>query len=74
VAERLGEVADHPARAGVVLLRQQADVVGEAAEPLEQLAGVVAAAGPGEADTSQKEQARNGCSSPGRPSTPLAVR
>ena len=39
--ERLREVTDLPAGHGVVLLRQQADVVAEVEQPLEQLARLV---------------------------------
>ena len=43
MAEGLGEVADHAVVPRVVLLRQQADVVGQADQALEQRSGVVAA-------------------------------
>ena len=44
VRERLGEVAEQPARLRVVLLRQQAEVVAEIDQPPEQLVRLVVAA------------------------------
>ena len=44
VRERLREVAEQPLRDGVVLLGEQADVVREADEPLEERARFVVAA------------------------------
>src|SRR4051795_1157903 len=43
VAERLGEVAYQAARAGVVLLRQQAEVVAQREQPLESLHSLLVA-------------------------------
>ena len=47
VAERLGEVAGHPALAGVVLLGEQTDVVDQPDQPVEERVRVVEAAGGG---------------------------
>jgi hypothetical protein len=41
VAERLWKVSDQPAGCGVVLLRQQSDVVAQREQPLEDLPGLV---------------------------------
>ena len=43
VGERLREIADQPPRHRVVLLGQQAEVVAEVEQPLEELAGIVVA-------------------------------
>ncbi len=48
MGERLREVAEHPLRNRVVLLRNQAEVVAEADEPREELFRLVAAADQGE--------------------------
>ena len=48
VGERLREVAELPAGDGVVLLGEQPDVVAEVEQSLEQLAGLVELALPGE--------------------------
>ena len=45
MAERLREVAGHPAVRGVVLLREQPDVVGQPAQAVHQREGLVAATG-----------------------------
>ena len=54
--KRLGEVAGHPVVGHVVLLREQPDVVGDPAQPVEELLGVVAPAGHG-VDPDQPEGA-----------------
>src|SRR5439155_8463399 len=44
VGERLGEVAQQAPRSAIVLFREQPDVVGEPDQPLEESAGLLAAA------------------------------
>ena len=74
VAERLREVADLPPPRHVVLLGEQAEIVGQADQPLEQRR---APHRPGRCSasalTSQNEQARNWPSSPDSPSSVSAV-
>ena len=69
VRERLREVAELPARSRVVLLGEQADVVAEVEQPLEELARLVVLALQRQHLASQNEQGRKTPSPPGSPST-----
>ncbi len=65
VAEGLGEVAELAVADGVVFLGEQADVVAQIEEPLEQLAGLILRPALASTSASQNEQARKTPSPPG---------
>jgi hypothetical protein len=74
VTEFLWEVPDLALPADVVLLREQAEVVGQAGRSLEQCTRLVEPPVQANAATSQNQQARNSPSLPGNPVVGLGGR